>query len=89
MCGIPVVLTDRCGFDILAQEGAAKLVEASSGAMAKVISELMSDSDLRREMGIKGQQLAVNSYTWDIAARRHIELFSHYADKSESLRLSS
>jgi glycosyltransferase involved in cell wall biosynthesis len=89
VCGIPVLLTDRCGFDVLAQKGAAKVVDTNSSTMAKVICELMSDLDLRNEMGIKGQQLAVNSYSWDIAARRHIELFSHYANRSESLKLPS
>lgn len=89
VCGIPVLLTDRCGFDVLAQKGAAMVVDTNSSTMARVICELMPDLDLRNEMGIKGQQLAVNSYSWDIAARRHIELFSHYAVVSESSRTTS
>lgn len=76
VCAVPVVLTDRCGFDVLAESGAARLSEASSRALSKVISELMPDPDLRKEMGIKGRQLAASSYTWDIAAHRHVELFS-------------
>lgn len=84
VCAVPVVLSDRCGFDALAEAGAARLSEASSSAISKVISELMSDADLRKEMGAKGQQLAASSYTWDIAARRHVELFSQYVDGSES-----
>jgi glycosyltransferase involved in cell wall biosynthesis len=84
ICGIPVVLTDRCGFDVLAEAGAARLSGASSLAISKVISDLMSDPDLCKEMGAKGQELAASSYTWDIAARRHVELFNQCVDGSES-----
>jgi len=76
VCGIPVVLTDACGFDALADAGAARLTQASSTALSTIIGELMSDIALRHEMGSKGRDLAVSSYTWDIAARKHVELFS-------------
>jgi len=76
VCGIPVVLTDACGFDALAESGAGRLSAASSSAISKVISELMPDLNLRKGMGAKGEQLAASSYTWDIAARSHVELFA-------------
>ena len=84
VCGTPVVLTDRCGFDVLAEEGAARLAEASACSLAKVMRELMADADLRKVMGSKGRQLAVSSYTWDIAARSHVNLFRQCVDHSES-----
>lgn len=84
ICGVPVVLTDRCGFDVLAEAGAARLSRANSRAISEVISGLMSDPVLRKKMGVKGQQLAAGSYTWDIAALRHVELFRQLADGSES-----
>jgi len=74
--GIPVLLTDCCGFDLLAEVGAANLAEVNSNSIANVITELMSDSKLRKEMGMKGRLLASSSFTWEIAARRHLELFS-------------
>lgn len=83
ICATPVVLTDCCGFDALAQEGAAKLTEVNSSAISNVISKLMSDSALRVGMGAKGRQLAINSYTWEIAAHRHVELFSQYVGGSK------
>jgi len=82
VCAIPVLLTDRCGFDLLAESGAARLTEADSCSIAKVISELMTDTDLRNEMGAKGKALATNSFTWDIAARRHVTLFRQCLESS-------
>ncbi|MDX8389646.1 MAG: glycosyltransferase [Mariprofundaceae bacterium] len=83
VCGIPVVLTDRCGFDLLAEEGAARLAEADSNSIATVIGELIPDEGLRHDMGMKGKFLATNSYTWDVASIRHVELFRQCVDHSE------
>ncbi|MFQ5355802.1 MAG: glycosyltransferase [Mariprofundaceae bacterium] len=75
ICARPVVLTDCCGFDLLAEAGAARLTAANSHTMSQIISELMLDLTLRDEMGAKGRQLAISFYTWDIAARRYLTLF--------------
>jgi len=76
VCGIPVVMTDRCGFDALAEAGAARLCRAESRAIAGTVAELMADPELRLEMGEKGRRLAISNYTWDIAAERHLKLFN-------------
>ncbi len=83
ICSRSVVLTDCCGFDLLEEAGAARLSVINAQAMSKVISELMSDSTLRIEMGVKGRRLAIKSYTWDIAARRYVKLFRQCVDASE------
>ena len=80
ICATPVVLTDACGFDALASAGAARLTEVSSDAISMVVGELISNPDLSVEMGKKGQKFALKSYTWDIAAHRHIELFVQCVD---------
>jgi len=75
VCGIPVLLTDQCGFDALAQHGAARLTQANPSSIAEAIIELMADSELRKEMGRRGRCLAIECYTWDIAARRCVDMF--------------
>lgn len=84
VCAVPVVLTDRCGFGALASVGAARLTEADSTSISKVILELMSDPVLRKKMGKKGQQLAASSYTWDIAAESHLKLFDQCIYRMDS-----
>lgn len=84
VCGVPVVLTDRCGFGALASAGAARLTEADCSAISKVIFELMSDPVLRKEMGAKGQQFVASSYTWDIAAESHLKLFDRCVYRMDS-----
>lgn len=80
VCAVPVVLTDRCGFDLLAEAGAAKLTVASTSGISAVISELMNDAVLRKKMGAKGQQLAIDAYTWEVASSRYVELFRQCVD---------
>jgi glycosyltransferase involved in cell wall biosynthesis len=48
-----------------------------------VIHELMSDPELRKEMGEKGQQLAASSYTWDIAGESHVKLFERCLNRMD------
>ena len=71
VCGIPVVLTDRCGFDVLAEVGAARLAEASESSLAEAVAVLMHDAELRKSMGASGRKFALEYYTWDIAAQRY------------------
>ncbi|MDX8409019.1 MAG: glycosyltransferase family 4 protein [Mariprofundales bacterium] len=75
ICSVPVVLTDRCGFDALAQAGGAMLAEASSEALAEAIGTLLRCPELRRKMGGKGREFALADYTWDIAAGSYVEIF--------------
>jgi len=75
VCGIPVVLTDCCGFDQLRSAGAALLAEASAPSLAENIVVLMADEELRMQMGKSGRRFALERYTWHIAAGRYIEIF--------------
>jgi len=74
VCGIPVVLTDQCGFDQLRDAGAALLAEASSASLAESIASLVADEKLRRQMGVAGRRFALEKYTWNIAAGHYIEI---------------
>ncbi|MBN4076900.1 glycosyltransferase [Mariprofundus ferrooxydans] len=74
ICGVPVVLTDCCGFDQLHDAGAARLTAASEQSLAEEICVLMSDAELRQKMGLAGRHFAQEHYTWDIAVDRYIEI---------------
>jgi Glycosyltransferase len=74
VCAIPVILTNRCGFDELAKAGGARLVDADADAIAEVTVALMDDADLRAAMGRKGRDLVLQEYTWSIAAERHVAI---------------
>lgn len=75
ICSTPVILTDCCGFDALAEAGAAVLVKAEAASLVDAIRQLMADAKLRSDMGAAGHSFAMERYTWEIAACRHIELF--------------
>jgi len=74
ICGVPVVLTDQCGFDALSEAGAARLAEASAVSLAESIQVLMLDAETRQRMGAAGRCFALEHYTWDIAALKYIEI---------------
>ncbi len=70
VCGTPVVLTDRCGFETLPEAGGGRLVEAGEESIAEAIGELLDRPDLREAMRQRGRELALREFTWSIAAGR-------------------
>ena len=74
-CGKPVILTDRCGFDIVQALGAGLVVPAHADALAEALRTLLHAPDARSRMGDALFSLVKNEYTWNAAARRYIDLF--------------
>jgi starch synthase len=68
-CGIPVIVSDRCGVaeDVL-ESGAGLIVPArSTAALREAMETLHGDPDRRRRMGEAGRRLAL-SRTWEVFA---------------------
>lgn len=84
MCATPVVLTDRCGFEALAEAGAGRECEAKAASIAGALRELLPDEPCLKQMGQNGYALAESTYTWDIAAARHVELFKSLRSWNET-----
>ena len=60
-----VLLSPGCHFDEVEENGAGKIVNTSSSAIADGILELTSDLEQLRKMGVKGRNLVKRDYMWE------------------------
>lgn len=74
-CGVPVLMTDQCGFPAAAEHGGALIVAADAASLAAGLLTLASDPARLQAMGRAMRRLVEERYTWAAAAGRYAELF--------------
>ena len=75
MEGIPVLLTDRSGFNEAAEAGGGIVVPADSESIARGLSEMLDRWEVLPEMGRRLHALVRDRYTWSRIAdilRQHL-----------------
>lgn len=77
-CGLPVVATDVGGVSDAVVDGESGLLiqPARIDALTDALARLVSDSDLRQEMGQNGREIARDRFTWKKSARRLFSIYS-------------
>jgi glycosyltransferase involved in cell wall biosynthesis len=72
----PVVAFDMGGVHeaVLGNE-TGFLVKPSSRELADALLRLLSSFSLREKMGLKGREFVSNNYSWDVCARRMLEVY--------------
>jgi len=74
--GRPLLLSEVGGFPEVAATGAARLVPpGDTEALARALQELTSDEAARAELAAAAVQAAAGPYSWDEAARLHLDLY--------------
>jgi glycosyltransferase involved in cell wall biosynthesis len=73
--GIPVLLTDRCGFDVIDGRG-AKVVEATEEALAQGLAELLAAPEQLPAMGATLRAVTRETYQWQSVIRGYISLYN-------------
>lgn len=75
-CGLPVIVCDSTATDFLIANGnGASFKRGDSGALAEVISQLVSDPDLIGSYSQNSVEYAQNELSWRKIAERSIELY--------------
>jgi glycosyltransferase involved in cell wall biosynthesis len=76
-CGRPIVATDVPGCrEIVADAGNGILVPVrNESALALAIEKLVTDAELRREMGAAGRAIVVEKYSEDVVIERVLSLY--------------
>jgi glycosyltransferase involved in cell wall biosynthesis len=74
--GKPLLLTAVGGFPEVAATGAAHLVPPGDvGALAAALRDLLGDEATRAELAAAATRAAAGPYSWDEAARQHLDLY--------------
>jgi glycosyltransferase involved in cell wall biosynthesis len=76
-CGTPVIAT-RAGAlpEIVGDDGAGILVPpADPPALAEAIKRLLADDSLRKQMGATARKRIEESFSWEVAARKTLEVY--------------
>lgn len=74
-CGKPVVASNLPGFEILEQNNAGILVEPENPEeLAKAIVRLLTNEELREQMGENGRRYVVENQSWEIMAKKVAEV---------------
>ena len=81
---IPVVITKGCEFPEVEEHGAGFVVEAEEFAVSEAIATLLSDADLRKQMGERGRKLVTEHYTWEATAATIADLYRSLISKKKS-----
>ncbi|MCP2336626.1 glycosyltransferase family 4 protein [Actinomadura rupiterrae] len=77
-CGTPVLVSDRGALPEVAGGAARVLPELSADALARALAELLDDPSCASELRTLGLARAA-TFTWDLAARRHLAVFTSLA----------
>ncbi len=72
---VPVLLTNRCGFDQVAEQGAGIVVEAEAGSLSEGIDALLQRPGDLVTMGQHLNRLVASQYSWDRIGKLHEDYF--------------
>ncbi|MGE5410326.1 MAG: glycosyltransferase [Clostridiales bacterium] len=82
ICGVPVLITDQCGFADLTQIGGGKIVPVTEEDLAAGLCSLLNNRDLLAEMGKRFRAYIFENYTWKASAKSYIKLFKEGLDNA-------
>ena len=82
--GVPVLVTDACGFPEVEQAGGGRVVPATVDGLADGLRGLLARPRLLPVLGEHLQELVRTRYSWDRAARSYVELYRRLLTSSES-----
>jgi glycosyltransferase involved in cell wall biosynthesis len=75
ICGTPVLLTDRCGFDSVESSGGGRVVAADPGALHEALRSMLATPDRLSAMGNALRRLVRDRYLWPAVAAQYRALF--------------
>lgn len=75
ICGTPVLITNRCGFDEVVEAGGGRVVEASAEGLQAGLSEMLSARDILPLMGRALRHFTQENYLWTSIVEQYVALF--------------
>ena len=84
ICGTPVLITDRCGFDELAASGGGMVVPASADGLEEGLREMLDTQSRLPGMGARLREFTHEHFLWEKIVGRYLQLFSQLARQGKS-----
>jgi len=85
ICGVPVLMTDQCGFDEIASSGGAQVVPATTQGLAQGLSAMLAETNALPVMGAALKQWITGRYLWESVVEQYVHVFSRLiADRSRA-----
>ncbi|MDO8788906.1 MAG: glycosyltransferase [Sulfuritalea sp.] len=84
--GIPVLLTDQCGFDDVERIGGGRVVKAEAAAIADGLAAMLSEAQELPESGRKLRELVRRDFTWDTAAKQLSAIIEMTAEQRQDAK---
>ena len=79
ICGTPALITDRCGFDEVAEVGGGLIVKATAAALQSGLAEMLSSPEKLPSMGNALRLFTTKNYLWEHVVKDYIRLFEQVA----------
>lgn len=76
ICGTPVLLTDQCGFDQLAEVGAGWLAPATAEGLQQGLAQILPDQDARRKAGHNIKSYVASNFGWNVIVESYRTLYA-------------
>jgi glycosyltransferase involved in cell wall biosynthesis len=76
VCGVPVLMTDQCGFGTLSDIGGGMVVLATVDALSEGLVSLLENRSNLPSMGERFKTYILEHYTWHAAAIAYLGLFN-------------
>ena len=75
--GKPVLITDQCGFNDVAEVSGGMVVPATVMGIQKGLIEILKDKEKLKTMGCNLKKYVENNFTWQHAADKYLQLFKN------------
>ena len=84
ICGIPVLLTDQCGFSEIKTIDIGLEVSASAEGIAEGLIHLLTKPSLLKEIAISFRKFISQRYTWSFIVEQYLHLYKGLLEVSDS-----
>ena len=74
--GVPVLLTDQCGFDAVGRNGGGAVTPATVEGLQNGLESLLNGKTSLELMGGKLKDYVKENYTWRIVIRKYMDLYA-------------
>ena len=81
ICGIPVLLTDECGFHAIRSVDSRLEVSATIQGLQEGLITLLSDSNSLKNVGLIWHEFVKNNYDWNVIINLYIQEYRKILNK--------